>query len=191
MGYLIDLIGSYIIGGFVLLIIAMLNIYVDNTSTNIIFNNVAQGDLTSGVDLINNDFYKIGYRVPLHPIISADSSNISFCSDINDSGTIDTLQYYSGSTTQLTTTKNPNDMPLYRIINNQSPTIGLIVTDFKLTYYDSIGVQIPYSALITQAARDQIKSVNIYLKVESQDPVNGLYQAGEWQKTITPENLIL
>ena len=189
MAYWLDLVGSYIIGAMVMALVAMLNVFIGTSSNRVTFSNIEQGNLSATTDVINYDFYKIGYRVSGDAIVQADSNNIKFCSDLNNTGTVDTINYYTGDASQLASTKNPNDRLFYRVLNNETPLPSTKVTNFKLTYFDSIGTKIPYTDLSTQLNRNRIKCIEVYLKVESQEDVEGVYQGTEWQKKITPKNL--
>ena len=120
MSYWLDLIGSYIMGGTVILMIVGLNVYISNSATDNLYTNIAQSNITTTSEIIHNDFYKIGYKVSGNKIVIADSNQIKFYSDIDNNGTIDSIYYYTGTASQLTSTQNPNDKLLYRVFNNSS-----------------------------------------------------------------------
>ncbi len=158
MGYstLIDIIGSTIIGGLLLLILLRMNATAVQNNYNYSGERIVQQNIVEVVSLIEYDFRKIGYcndwtKIPDETlaIIKADTSSISFLTDIPTSsdpygdGVVDTLKYYLGPTSELTATPNPNDRILYRVINN-NPAAGsnLGVTQFKLTYFDANGNKI-------------------------------------------------
>ena len=82
-------------------------------------------------------------------ITQADSNRISFLTDIPTTanpygdGVLDTMHYYLGSLSELSTTPNPYDRLLYRVVNSQTPAgANLGITQFKLTYFDSNGDKI-------------------------------------------------
>ncbi|PIW69806.1 MAG: hypothetical protein COW08_05195 [Ignavibacteriales bacterium CG12_big_fil_rev_8_21_14_0_65_30_8] len=189
MTYWLDLIGSYIIAGAIILMIGKLNIYILNSANESMSSNLRQLTVTTSADIINYDFYKIGYRITGDKIVEADEDKIKFYSDIDDNGAADTIYYYTGNVSELSSTPNPSDKLLYRILNNEAPLSSNAVTDFKLTYYDSSNTEISYGKLNSQNWRDYIKTIKIYLKVESPEPVDTAYQVVEWQKKITPKNL--
>jgi len=145
-----DIITSTVIGGVLLLIALRLN--AQAIETNAIYQdnlNLQQG-LVALVDVVENDFRKIGYckdwtkiSPPNIAIVSADSNSIKFLTDIPSSptdfgdGIVDTILYYTGAAGG-----NPNNLlerPLYRVVNGQ-PTTGwqLGVTRFALRYYDAL-----------------------------------------------------
>ncbi|MEG8947890.1 hypothetical protein [Rosettibacter firmus] len=156
MGFstLIDILGSTIIGGLLLLILLRMNdTAVEN---NYLFSGekIVQQNLLDIVRLIEYDFTKIGYCKdwtkipdPAKAIISATDTSISFLTDVAVSqgnlegdGVPDTLKYYLGTKEELSSTPNPNDRILYRVVNNQTARgSNLGVTQFKLTYFDALG----------------------------------------------------
>jgi type II secretory pathway component PulJ len=146
-----DIITSTVIGGVLLLIALRLN--AQAVETNAIYQNnlnLQQG-LVALVDIVENDFRKIGYcrdftkiSPPNIAIVAADSNNIKFLTDIpanpNDlgDGIVDTINYFVGSTGG--NPHNPKERPLYRIVNgNASTGWNLGVTRFGLRYYDALG----------------------------------------------------
>ena len=145
-----DIITSTVIGGMLLLMALRLN--AQAIETNAIYQdnlNLQQG-LVALVDIVENDFRKIGYckdwtkiSPPNIAIVYADSNSIKFLTDIPSSptdfgdGVVDTIYYYTGSTGG-----NPNNLkekPLYRVVNGNSATgWNLGVTRFALRYYDAL-----------------------------------------------------
>ncbi|MCX6169837.1 MAG: hypothetical protein NTX65_10885 [Ignavibacteriales bacterium] len=162
MGFstLLDIIGSVLGGGFLLVILMRMNATAIQNNYEYSGERIVQQNLVEVVTLIENDFRKIGYwnyqpnitnpiPDPAVAIIQADSTSITFLTDIvtpnnpYGDGTVDNIKYYVGPTSDLLATPNPNDRMLYRVINNSTPAgSNLGVTQFKLTYFDASGVQI-------------------------------------------------
>ena len=158
MGYttLLDIIGSTIVGGFLLMILFRMN------DTSVQYNyqysgeQIVQQNIVDVVRLLEYDFRKIGYCSdwtkipdPAKAIILADSNRINFLTDLVTTGNpygdgvVDTLKYYLGSKSSLSSTPNPNDMLLYRVANSTTAAgSNLGVTQFKLTYFDANGTKI-------------------------------------------------
>ncbi len=190
MGYLLDIIGSTIIAGMVVMILMAVNINTTTSSAAILFTTIEQQKMTQVSEIIQYDFYKVGYLVPGEKIAIADSNEIKFYADIDNDTKIDSIHYYLGYTTDLSYTSNPNDKPLYRQRNYQSSLLAEIpVVDFNLSYYDSIGNSLDYSSLTNSAGRDQIKSIKIKITVESDELYADEYRTSEWKKKISPKNL--
>lgn len=149
---LLDIVGSVIIGGLLLLTLQRFN--NENLANNYKYagERVVQKNLVEIVKLIEYDFRKIGYcadyaRVPerAKSIVKADTSTIWFLTDLPTdttssygNGIIDTVKYSLGPASELTSTPNPNDRYLYRQVNNSARTsANLGLTRFRLTYYDA------------------------------------------------------
>ncbi len=189
MGSWLDVVGSIIIGGFIILIVANLNLAITTSSSEILFSNIAQYELSSVLNIAEQDFSKIGYKASGDKISLAKKNEIKFSADIDDNGSVETVHYYWGEKSELTSTQNPNDRPLYRSIDNETgKTIGRI-TDFTLSYYDSSSKKLSYSSLENASTRRKIKSIKIYLKVESPEIVDSLYHGAEWRRKLSPKNL--
>jgi len=185
----LDIAGSFVIGGIVILIFANLNLSISAGASENLHSGIVQGGLTSAADLIEYDFYKIGYRCSGNKIEIADSSEIKFYSDIDNDGVSDEINYFLGDAESFTETSNPNDFLLSREKNNENPVASIPVVDFKLTYYDSLGQKLDYTLLSSQSARDKIKTLKIRMKCESADMIDNHYEAVEWEKTIKPKNI--
>jgi hypothetical protein len=172
MGYsvLIDLIGSTVVGGFLLLLLFRLN--DASVENNYVYGGeaIAQSNMVEVVQLVEHDFRKIGYCKewekipdPSKSILQASINSIRFLTDENNDGNIDTISYYLGSTQELTKTPNPNDRILYRVVNhNQAIGANLGVTQFDLYYYDAMGNQLPFPITVPSA----IYTMQINIKVE-------------------------
>ena len=190
MSYLLDIIGSMIIAAMVVMILLAVNINNTASSSVILFTTIEQRKITDASELIQYDFYKIGYRIPDEKISVADSNEIKFYTDIDNNNEIDSVHYFVGNTTDLSYTSNPNDKPLYRQRNNHDSLLTEIpVVDFNLSYYDSLGNSLDYSALTNSAVRDLIKSIKIKITVESDELYADEYRASEWKKKISPKNI--
>jgi hypothetical protein len=190
MGYLLDIVGSFIIAGMVVMILLAVNINNSASSSVILFTTLEQREVTDVSELVEYDFYKLGYRISDEKIAIADSNEIKFYSDINNDTEIDSVHYYVGYTTDLSYTSNPDDKPLYRQRNYQDSLFAEIpVVDFNLSYYDSIGNALDYSSLTSSAGRNLIKSIKIKITVESDELYADEYRTSEWKKKISPKNL--
>jgi hypothetical protein len=191
MGYstILDIVGSVIIGGVLMVILLSTNSNaVQNTYTYGGDVSLQQG-LTSLTQIIDSDFRKIGYSsiltVVLDPakiVLLADTSSIKFLSDVNNSGSIDTVYYYLGAVSELSYTTNPRDRILYRITHDTSAAITMRcsgITICRFAYFDTLGnaLSCPVSALA------KIAKIQISLKMESASPYNGTYVSAAWNST--------
>jgi hypothetical protein len=192
MGYstLFDIIGSVIAGGALMLILlhtntnAVQNIYTSSGDESI------QEELTVLTNLLDSDFRKMGYssilNVILDPntiVVSADTSSIKFLSDVNNKGIIDTVYYYLGPTSELSSTANPIDRFLYRIGPDTMTTPVTLkypgVTIFRFAYFDTSGnaLSCPVSS------PSKIAKIQILLEMQSAVPYNGVYATTNWNGT--------
>jgi len=170
MAYLLDILGSVVIAGMVVMILLTVNINTTASSSVILFTTIEQRKIMDVSELIQYDFYKLGYRIPDEKISVADSNEIKFYSDIDNNDVVDTIHYYVGETSDLSYTTNPNDKPLYRQRNWQDNLLSEIpVVDFNLSYFDSLGNTLDYSSLTNSAGRKLIKSIKIKITVETDE----------------------
>ena len=153
MGFttLLDILGSIIIGGILMLIAWRLS----EAATEKTYNNSGelsmQQNLATVAQIIEHDFRKIGFcdnynkiPDPSKAITYADTSSLKFLTDIDSDGNVDSIFYYLGPTSELLSTPNPRDRILYRIINNEAPMgSNLGVTRFFMVYYDALNDSIP------------------------------------------------
>lgn len=190
MGFssLLDILGSTIIGGLLLMILMRMN--ASSAQNNYLYSGeqIVQQNIVEVVKLLEYDFRKIGYCSvwsnipdPAKAIIHADSSSISFLTDQVTSanpygdGVVDTLKYYLSSKTVLSSTPNPNDMLLYRVFNHDAVAgANLGVTQFKLTYFDANGAKI---TTMPSSPPLGIASVQIDISVENPAAYGNDYSA--------------
>ncbi len=188
MGFssLIDILGSITIGGMLFLILFKLN-------DNAIENNymycgevMVQENLVSVVTLLEHDFRKIGYCSnwekipdPSAAILLADSTEIKFLTDVDKDANIDTMHYYLGTTNELSATPNPNDRPMYRVVNNATPVgVNLGVTEFSLTYFDALGNLITSPVTVP----GQIYTMQINIMVQDISGYDQQYASSFWRQ---------
>ena len=189
MAYLLDIIGAAILGGIVILMVIGINLQITATSSDTLNNTLTQRDAVVSSQILEYDFYKIGYRISGEKIAIADSSEIKYYTDLDDDGTADTIYYYVGTTAEMSSTMNPNDKPIYRVENNDPPYISSVVTEFRLAYVDSAGKQLSYGSLNNAVQRGRIRGIETSLQFESSHTIDGDYQAVELERSIRPKNL--
>lgn len=184
MSSYINLIGSIIIGGLLFLMINRFNSSLGQNSKEQVLNSITMENSTSITKLIEFDFNRMGLRVSMtnNSVIQADSNRITFLSDIDDNGVVDTVRYFVSNTDIVTSTVNPRDLILYRLVNNQAQKDAAMgVTRFHVRYLDRSGYD--------TTDLSQIKTFVITLRVESTAPYDQQYPSFYWQTRITPPNL--
>jgi hypothetical protein len=188
MGFstLVDIFGSTIIGSVLFLILLRTNdASVENTYQNG-GELIIQQNLVDAVQLIEYDFRKIGYCAdwtqvpdPSQAILSADSTSISFLSDVDSDSDIDTVKYFLGSPDELTVTPNPRDRLLYRVINGAEPRgSNLGITQFELLYFDALGNEIDLPVTVP----GEIYTMQINVTVENTTGYNNEYTTAYWRQ---------
>lgn len=144
---MIDIVGSYIIAG--VLLTFMLNLDRNITQANYTSVNdvIVQTNIVNAAKIIETDFRRIGYcaipnniQDPSKAIISALPTGISFITDVNGDGLVDTVTYSVGTAAALTQTPNPRDFLLYRKVKtgatSSTTTFSIGLTQFQIAYYD-------------------------------------------------------
>ena len=188
MGFstLLDILGSTIVGGLLLMILLRLNnAAVQNTYT---YGGdlIVQQDLVSVVDLIEYDFRKIGYCKdwtkipdPSKAIIAAGTNSITYLTDDNNDGVVDTMHYYTGPVSELSQTPNPRDRLLYRVLNSEpAKSANMGITQFKMTYYDALGNKLNFPITVPSA----IYTMQIDITVENSSAYAEQYSSAFWRQ---------
>jgi len=166
MSTMLDMVGSFIIGGLLMMMILNVNANFNMMSYEDRLDLMVQENLAELIEEIEFDFRKIGYGVqnPSLAIISADTSSISFWADLDNDGALDQVSYTLGPT-------------------SDGVQVGgsLGVVDFQLTLYDISGSQTTDPTLV--------KSLDYYLLLESPFPTDTTYARSAWTGTVHPKNL--
>jgi len=170
---IIDIIGSVIVGGTLLLMGLRLNASANEASAVYLGNYILQTDITSLVQVVESDFSKIGYcgdwrkiPEPSKSIRIAEANRIRFWGDIENKGIVDSLTYFIGPQSELSTTPNPRDSYLYRQLNNSEPLRVGSVTQFSLEYFDAENETLAFPI----AEPRKVYSMQLTIKVESREP---------------------
>lgn len=195
MSALIDVIASMIFSGALFVIVIDANELA--TETQMVYNGdqMVQQMLTTTAQLVEGELRNIGYGVPstVANITSADSSSITFLSDIDRDGAVDTVSYSIGPVGELAATPNELDRYLRRAVKNQGTSNVGVVTVFHLKYFtragDSIQIPVPPPRLA------EIFTVELTMEVQNpaapyrdQNMVkagerDALYSNSLWQQT--------
>ena len=197
MGYaaLIDIAGSILIGAMMLGIILKLN----NTASWNLYSNSGelntQTNSTSMSMILENDFRKIGYcadytniQDPASAILAADSTSITFISDVNKNGIMDTVYYYLGPASELISTANPRDKILYRIVNNAAKMgSDAGITRFYMVYFDVNGDTI--HTPVSSGYLPLINDIELNMNVENTAIDSSLANSYWRQSRLTVPNL--
>ena len=179
----IELAGSFIIGGMILLSIFSLNADIMETATMNNLGTNAQKNVTAIVSILDYDFRKMGYLVPsgTDAVTALTDTTIAFLGDVDNNGSVDSVSYYLGPKSEPSGTENPNDRYLYRNVNGTANDVALGITSWTLTYYD-------ISGSVTTAPAN-VRSIRISFTVETTFPFDTTYGSARWEGRFTPKNL--
>ena len=194
MALLIDLIGSALIGGILVLQLLNMSLFMQNAGYKSDNELKMQQNAKTLAEIVNYDFRKIGYQSNSTPFLIAEQKKIKFIGDLEapgaaGSGVVDTVEYFVLDSTHATSTSNPRDIVLVRVLNNKDsiagPSLGLV--NIKFSYLDS---------LFTPTANlSNIKYIKTELWVEptevSNDFITGKKDSAftYWEFTIHPRNI--
>jgi len=175
MGFstIIDILGSIIIGGLLMLTLTRLSDNSVDSEVTWGHDRLVQQEVSNLATTIESDFRKMGYSASEDVlddtttfIFLADTSQIIFRADFDSDGELDKMNYYLSSTNELSETTNERDRILYRKLNDEQPMIvSTGVTDFYLNYFDT------FNAELSQPIADNrmIESLRISFRIEDPD----------------------
>lgn len=161
MGFstIIDILGSTLIGGAILLILFRMNDASVESHYLSSGDLIMQSNLIEIVQLLEHDLRKVGYCEdwekipnPAEAILEATDTSITFLTDVAQSkeiqigdGNVDVIKYWIGKSTdtEVLGTPNPKDKLLYRQVNSEKPlSANLGLTQFNLQYFNALGNRI-------------------------------------------------
>jgi hypothetical protein len=187
---LVDLAGSMLISGLLLLTAAQL----DEKATQTTFDSQAgltvQQNMVTLIQYLEFDFRKIGYCRNSSKLAGSaanafvqmgDTGAIWFLTDASNSGNVDTVKYWL-DTNQIPGAQNPRVRLLYRQVNNGTPMASnLGITDFKIQYFETFGKQLstPFGA------PNQTQYIVLTVRLEPIASYNGNYSSNFviWRQT--------
>jgi type II secretory pathway component PulJ len=203
MGYttLLDILGAFFIAGILLLSLQQIG---NNTVINLQYytkDYTMQRDLAQLISQIERDFKRIGYttnskliKSTAEAITQANDTSITIVGDFDDSGTVQSIKYYIGPVSELSSTYNPNDRILYRKVGaSAAQKINYNVTYFHLDYYDSFDKAI--TTPVATSSTGSIATIQIYVRLQSPDVYKTSLDTGKYtdlywrQMRVTAKNL--
>ena len=182
MNIILDHIGAVVVAGILLLSIFGFQATTGDAAMTQNFSSIAQTNLTSVTSIIETDFAMMGYRVgDSSKVVKPDTSGITYLTDLNDDGAVDSVKYYLSSTVS-PGSHNSKTRTLFRAVNVKTPVaISNEVTQFSLSYFDANGAP-------TNATK-KIRSVKIGLNMENTYAVEGTFSGAYWERIIKPKNM--
>lgn len=183
MSVMLDLVGSFVIGSLLMLMILSVNSNFVQMSSEDQLELIVQENLAELVAEIDFDFRKIGFGVqnPALAIVNADTSSITFWSDLDNDGNVELVRYRLGPVSEVSGTANPRDRILHRSVNSDSVGGSLGVVDFQMVMRDISGASTTDPTLT--------KSIDYYLLLEGPFPIDTVYARSGWNGSVRPKNL--
>ena len=183
---ILDIMGSMVIGGILLITLFRMSDRATESTYNKMGDLTIQQNIATVVSILEYDFRKIGYCAdwtkipdPAKSIIFADKDKIKYLTDVDRNGTVDTMSYYIGPTSELIYTANPRDRFLYRVVNNEKPVkVNLGVTQFNLSYFNVNKDSIPSPV----AVPGEIYNIQISIAVEDIEAYDQKYSQVFWRQ---------
>jgi hypothetical protein len=196
MNVILDIIGSTLFVGILIITILTINSNIVMGNYKSIATYEVQIQAAQLGRIMEYDVYKMGYKVQSDEILIAEDAHLKFKADLADNGTINTVEYLLGNA--ITTSVNPRDRQLTRIVDGSTLFISYNATKFKIMYYDSTMTKLPTP--LSAANMKKIRSVDVVLELETPDPVeiirnagsnrfDTLYTGAYYEKLITARNL--
>ncbi|HRN25111.1 MAG: hypothetical protein IT276_04025 [Ignavibacteriaceae bacterium] len=195
MGYttILDILGAAIIGGILLINLLRVNGGLIENESIYSHDKNLQIDLVIAATVLERDFSLLGYvkstdQVGFNQnIFAGDSVSITFRSDIDNNGVIDTISYFISDTSALSNTPNPRDMILYRKTNSDYPfVLANNVTRFRLTYLNTFLMEVPPPIVLTTA----VNYIRIEIRVEDPFAYDNKYSEAIWRRITVSTNAI-
>jgi hypothetical protein len=183
---IIDIVGSVIIGGVLLITLIKVNDNVTRNTYGFSGELVVQENLVTSVEVLEYDFRKIGYcedpfAIPnaTRAILYADSTDITYLTDVEFDGIPDTMRYYLGPPAELSGTPNPNDRMLYQEINGNRTGVNLGITLFKIKYFGALGEELSLPRTFPPTG---IFSMQIDIRIENTAAYDNDYRYVFWRQ---------
>jgi hypothetical protein len=204
MSTMMDIIFAIILGGAILLIVLNANATLREVYSVYNGDVIVQNALISNAFLIEGEFRNMGcgvYSSNDSTFVEARDTCVQFRRKMRpDAPYIDTIKYYSGSSSELTQTNNKTDRYLYRQVNSQRPLPVGIVSQFNLRYFNREGEEL--EAPVDQTLLSKIRIVEVTIFVQSPNAIyrdpstvkagqsDALYSTGLWKQTrLASQNL--
>lgn len=167
MNSLLDIVFAMILGTALLLIIINANNLAGESWSVYNGNMLVQELLIGTAQLVESEFRNMGFNVPDNElvVVQADSMQIRFRYDVDRDGTVDTVHYWEGDTSELSTTENEMDRLLHRRVNNGPVQSVGTITQFTLSYLTQSGERLPVP--VPNDRRSEIRLVEITMEVQN------------------------
>jgi len=192
MGVMFDIIGSILVRTAIVLIVLRMNVSLNTMVSETTAHSTIQQELSILREVMSSDFEYAGLGVGKGTGVKECSfGRFKFDGDLGADGSVETITYYYGATSELANTVNPDDKKLYRQINAGTPlNIANGIKKCLFTYYNASGVQ------TTDKTQVKMFSISVILQDGSlqietwKDGVQIItYPTSYWEQSFFPSNL--
>jgi len=180
----LSIIGSFIIGGMLMLSVIFLNVRVSVHSGQETMHVMAKTNVDVISQVLTFDLRKVGYGAGAE-ITTANATTFSFSTDLNNDGSLNTITWQYFPDEEIATTENPGDRRLVRVLDGETQDFSsMVVTRFELFYILQDGTEVQNPANLSQ-----IRKIRINVICETEFGYDGEFGASAWQNVITPLNI--
>ncbi len=174
MNQILDIVGSYLLGGIVVLALIGLTFFLSTKSQETTLSQITQYTVAETGRVVENDMEKIGYRVTSgSKIVALSADSISFRGDLNNDGSVNTVKLYAQN--------NNNHLTLFKIVDG-SAKWSMPVKSFSIQGIDSAGNKTINTA--------NIKSLIVSMVTQEKTIDDSQNSIGAfWKRQIYPKNL--
>lgn len=183
MNQILDIAGSYLIGGFVLLMILGMMYFFNEQRRDVLYDQVGQYNIMQIGNIIDNDFNKMGYGMTSSSgdiLVSLSPSSIKFRGDLDNNNFIDSVEYYIVN-------KNGEQMLQRREYTGNINNVNVWdfpVKTFQITAYAANG------SVTTNATLAKNFLIRLETKNKNVDTTVSQFNVeSAWQRHIYPQNL--
>ncbi|MBI3195044.1 MAG: hypothetical protein HYZ34_11365 [Ignavibacteriae bacterium] len=187
MSTMFDIIGSVVALGIITLMITTMNIGLTKETYKTNNTMQLQFEAIQLARIIEFDIYKIGYRTGKQSIVNADSTNFKFKANLFDMEGITDVIEYKLTDPEIKVKVGPTYKRLIRKVNDDTLAINYNVLKLNFAYYTGRDSQL--SVPVSGSWKDSIKSVKVYLTLESFDELDSTFIGAFYSKLIYPRNL--
>jgi hypothetical protein len=181
MAAFLDILGSLIIRGGIILILLRLTLSMQEVLYERTEKAALERNLTAVSSVLSYEVRQLGYNVAGNPFVTVDSSRFSFRADVNNDGSADQIEYYLDPIYDAGW-PGPDQYLLHRRVGMGTDwPMARGVTRFRFWYYDSLGAETADTA--------RIRSIMMVIRLQSGNFFNGRYPSASWQAHIFPQNL--
>ena len=192
------LIISYVIAGFLMIMIFTINYNVGFSNQEVTTTLIKKTHSQAVQEMIINDIPKIGYQkdsVITTKFLKADEHEISFYSDLDNSGDVELITWKYDPDNAPDHANNPHVDMLSRTVDGVTTEIPVGITDFEIRYFDQYGSTTPMSTPVSSSNFENILQIEIEFEMQNDYSLN--YRASDldryvtttWQKRFSPVNL--